>query len=126
MRVARTLAAVNSARAFHFKGLVEVYGDNASLCFYCGRASQRMTRDHVMPISLGGQTTLDNLVPACTRCNALKGSRAPREWFSRHPRFAFHFMKYATAAAKELRAIAEPHAARYTVKRNLWGDAEWL
>lgn len=42
-------------------------------CFYCGRQT-KLTKDHVVPISRGGSDTLDNIVPACMRCNRLKSA----------------------------------------------------
>lgn len=47
-------------------------------CQYCG-ARERLTIDHVMPRSRGGRDAWDNLVTACTGCNARKGSRTPEE-----------------------------------------------
>ncbi|MBI3362321.1 MAG: HNH endonuclease [Chloroflexi bacterium] len=45
----------------------------ANRCEYCrspGRlATQRFTVDHVLPISAGGKTALDNLAWACSGCN---------------------------------------------------------
>lgn len=31
--------------------------------------------DHVVPVSAGGKTTLDNLVPSCKRCNRIKSNK---------------------------------------------------
>ena len=36
--------------------------------------------DHLTPLSRGGSHTLENLVPACGRCNMQKGSRTYDEW----------------------------------------------
>ncbi len=47
-------------------------------CQYCG-SSKRLTLDHVMPRSRGGQHTWDNVVIACERCNSRKGDRTPME-----------------------------------------------
>ena len=43
-------------------------------CQYCGNRfeSADLTFDHVIPRSKGGQTTWDNILMACMRCNALK------------------------------------------------------
>jgi 5-methylcytosine-specific restriction endonuclease McrA len=43
-------------------------------CQYCSRH-----RNHVKPISRGGANTWDNVVTACTKCNARKGNRLPME-----------------------------------------------
>ena len=50
-------------------------------CQYCGchGTVQDLTFDHVMPRSRGGQTTWENVVTACARCNLAKGGRTPRE-----------------------------------------------
>jgi 5-methylcytosine-specific restriction endonuclease McrA len=52
-----------------------------STCQYCGRqfAPSDLTLDHVQPRSRGGESTWDNLVACCKRCNHLKGSRTPEE-----------------------------------------------
>lgn len=44
-------------------------------CAYCGRKMQRLTMDHITPISQGGEHTLSNVVPACKSCNSKKGNR---------------------------------------------------
>jgi 5-methylcytosine-specific restriction endonuclease McrA len=54
-------------------------------CQYCGKhrddlgRRERLTRDHVKPLSRGGKNTWDNVVTACTKCNARKGNRLPME-----------------------------------------------
>jgi 5-methylcytosine-specific restriction endonuclease McrA len=54
-------------------------------CQYCGKhrdemsRSDHLTRDHVKPISRGGKNDWDNVVTACTRCNARKGDKLPVE-----------------------------------------------
>ena len=48
-------------------------------CVYCGTASQRLTLDHVIPRSRGGDSTWENVVTACAPCNLRKGDRTPEE-----------------------------------------------
>lgn len=43
-------------------------------CQYCGSTSE-LTFDHVVPRSLGGKTTWENVVTACASCNLSKGAR---------------------------------------------------
>ena len=50
-------------------------------CQYCAERyrSDELTIDHVVPRSRGGETSWDNCVLSCVRCNARKGDRTPRE-----------------------------------------------
>lgn len=53
-------------------------------CAYCGK-EDKLTMDHVTPISQGGTTTLGNIIPACQSCNSSKGNRDLIEWYARQP-----------------------------------------
>lgn len=46
-------------------------------CVYCG-AKNDLTFDHVLPRSMGGRTTWENIVTACSPCNMKKGGRTPK------------------------------------------------
>jgi 5-methylcytosine-specific restriction endonuclease McrA len=54
-------------------------------CQYCGRhrselrGRQFLTRDHVLPVSRGGENLWRNVVTACSPCNNRKGDRLPEE-----------------------------------------------
>lgn len=48
------------------------------LCAYCD--NEAATWDHVVPITRGGQTTPNNILPACSRCNSSKGNRDLLMW----------------------------------------------
>jgi len=50
-------------------------------CQYCGHkfSTHQLSLDHVVPKSRGGQTTWENIVCACLRCNVRKGGRTPAE-----------------------------------------------
>ncbi|HEX9939468.1 MAG TPA: HNH endonuclease, partial [Longimicrobium sp.] len=43
------------------------------------RTGHRLTRDHVMPVSRGGQDVWRNVATACEPCNNLKADRTPDE-----------------------------------------------
>jgi len=60
-------------------------------CAYCGctpKRNQRLTRDHLQPVSNGGSTTPDNIVPACSSCNSSKGADDFKDWYMRQPFFS--------------------------------------
>jgi len=44
-------------------------------CAYCGGPFHDV--EHFIPRALGGSDDFENLVPACSECNAAKGVRAP-------------------------------------------------
>ncbi len=51
-------------------------------CLYCARQAGpgvRLTRDHVIPRVQGGADCWENVVTACSRCNAHKGGRTPEQ-----------------------------------------------
>jgi len=53
---------------------------NNSTCYYCGKIDDNGHVDHVVPIVLGGDDRLDNLVWACISCNLSKGKKLLDEW----------------------------------------------
>lgn len=54
-------------------------------CQYCGRHRKELgyreslTRDHITPISRGGDNGWTNVVTACSKCNLRKADRLPEE-----------------------------------------------
>ncbi len=58
-----------------------IFARDANLCQYCGKrfATSELSLDHVRPTCRGGDTSWENLVCACVRCNVRKGGRTPQE-----------------------------------------------
>jgi len=66
-----------------------LYDRDNGMCQYCGKHLSRGTRDengskevtidHVVPVSRGGQTTWENCVLSCLKCNHQKGDRSLEE-----------------------------------------------
>lgn len=50
-------------------------------CAYCGDDNATIL-EHVVPVALGGGTTIYNVLPACPHCNSKKSDRDPFEWFA--------------------------------------------
>jgi len=51
-------------------------------CYYCDKkvGFKNLTMDHIIPLSRGGRSTKDNLVPCCKTCNTKKKNALPVEW----------------------------------------------
>jgi len=84
--VIRLLTYVKIPR--RFRGIVTntlLFARDFYTCQYCGRKrnelkkGERLTREHVKPISRGGADSWDNVVTACSICNHKKGNRLPFE-----------------------------------------------
>ncbi len=68
-RRALILSAEGTFTQAQFNQLCASY-DNKCLC--CGKYSNHLTADHVIPISRGGANTIDNIQPLCKSCNSRK------------------------------------------------------
>lgn len=90
-------------------------------CQYCGRRSNDLTLDHVMPRSRGGPTGWENVVACCRACNAKKRDRTPDEarmQLGRKP-FAPRFM---FTSAYGLLSDIEPAWTKYLPEMRGAGD----
>lgn len=52
-----------------------IKGRAKNKCYYCQQKMQRLTMDHIIPLSKGGQHIASNIVPACRSCNSRKGNK---------------------------------------------------
>ena len=57
----------------------EVFLRDRFTCQYCGKKTQDLTLDHVVPRRQHGSHTWENVVAACTWCNLHKAGRTPVE-----------------------------------------------
>jgi 5-methylcytosine-specific restriction endonuclease McrA len=60
---------------------VNIFARDKFTCQYCGVKPPRsqLNLDHVIPRSLGGRTTWENVVCSCVECNRRKGGRTPTQ-----------------------------------------------
>ena len=57
----------------------EIFLRDRYTCQYCGKKTQELTLDHVVPRRQKGAHTWENVVAACSRCNLRKAGRTPEE-----------------------------------------------
>jgi 5-methylcytosine-specific restriction endonuclease McrA len=67
-------AARSDLTAKQWEEIKSAYGHR---CVYCGKKFKRLTKDHIIPLSRGGDHTVSNIVPACMSCNRKKHANAP-------------------------------------------------
>jgi 5-methylcytosine-specific restriction endonuclease McrA len=60
---------------------INIFRRDGDCCQYCGERLPRseLTIDHVIPRSLGGKSTWENVVCCCIDCNRRKGGRNPED-----------------------------------------------
>lgn len=84
--VIRLLTYVKIPR--RFRGIVTntlLFARDSYTCQYCGRhrnqlkKAERLTREHVKPVSRGGEDNWENVTTACSTCNHKKGNHLPYE-----------------------------------------------
>jgi 5-methylcytosine-specific restriction endonuclease McrA len=58
-----------------------LFARDGNRCQYCGRKfpTSELSLDHVVPRTLGGTSKWENIVCACTKCNAKKGGMTPEQ-----------------------------------------------
>lgn len=69
---ARERGASGTITAEEWKDLLDRY-DYKCLC--CGKTGIKLTLDHIMPLAMGGNHTIDNAQCLCSSCNSKKGVR---------------------------------------------------
>jgi 5-methylcytosine-specific restriction endonuclease McrA len=58
-----------------------LFGRDKNTCQYCGvvKPLAQLSFDHVVPTSRGGETSWENVVCCCLKCNGKKGDKLPSE-----------------------------------------------
>lgn len=82
----RGTAAQRGYNAEYQRNRAKVLAEGGPCAWGCGRPAT--TADHRIPLALGGDNGVDNLMPACGPCNASRGSKAaPSPWIRRGDRW---------------------------------------
>ena len=77
-----TIRALNNGRKALLRGVeprdlsskqwLAIVAAYRGMCVYCGIKPERITMDHIVPLSVGGGHTAANVAPACGPCNSKK------------------------------------------------------
>lgn len=87
---------------------------DGNVCHWCrrpftpgSRSPRRISRDHIIPYSLGGLSNDENMVLSCQRCNSTRGSIPYVQW-ANAVRLAFEQEPDAEDIAKIALQILKP------------------
>ena len=73
-RARKAHAPINDLTAAQWREIQQAFNFR---CAYCQRQMQRLTQDHITPLSQGGAHTVTNVIPACQSCNSKKWTGPP-------------------------------------------------
>jgi hypothetical protein len=68
-------AATKRSRSIPQDVKIAVAVRDEGLCQHCGTSAGPMQYDHVIPYSMGGDNSVENIQLLCRRCNAAKSNR---------------------------------------------------
>jgi 5-methylcytosine-specific restriction endonuclease McrA len=71
-RRARRKGSNGSHTASEWKAIKTYYGN---ICLACGCNQCQLTKDHILPLVMGGTDNADNLQPLCKQCNSRKQAK---------------------------------------------------
>lgn len=84
--------------AMQWQGILELFEFR---CAYCG-STEKLSMEHIIPVSKGGALTKANIIVACQHCNSSRGNKKFDEWLTHIPE---------SSRAKILWYINEGHKA---------------
>lgn len=82
----RRALVVNAQGKYTPKEWRELKSRYGNRCLACGKTEPevKLTPDHVIPLSLGGSNSIDNIQPLCWSCNAAKQARSTIDYRSNY------------------------------------------
>ncbi|MFM7505622.1 MAG: HNH endonuclease [Rubrivivax sp.] len=77
----------------------KLFARDRQVCAYCGGRFHvdELTREHIVPVSRGGEDTWMNCITACRTCNGHKGNRLPEE-----ARMALMYLPYVPSLHEDM------------------------
>ena len=76
--IARQMNEKNIINTLTAEEWINILKEYKFKCAYCGKEFtlfDRETRDHIIPLSKGGNNIKENIVPACRSCNSKKNNK---------------------------------------------------
>ena len=70
-----TAPAAKRSRSIPQDAKIAVAVRDEGLCQHCGTSAGPMQYDHVIPYSMGGDNSVENIQLLCRRCNGAKSNR---------------------------------------------------
>jgi 5-methylcytosine-specific restriction endonuclease McrA len=74
-QVSQARAVLYAESDFTFNDWLSILDSFNHACAYCLRIDVKLTMDHVIAVSRGGEHTVENVIPACRSCNSRKYNR---------------------------------------------------
>lgn len=56
-------------------------------CCYCNK-EKPLTQEHFIPVTKGGEYTINNIIPSCQSCNSSKGNRPFTIWYKAYKSYS--------------------------------------
>lgn len=74
--IKRRARKANSEGSYSAKEWDDLCRSYLGACVYCGVQPEKLTADHIVPLSKGGSNFIENIVPACKSCNSSKHNKS--------------------------------------------------
>ena len=88
--------------------------ENNNICIYC-RNQDKLTIEHILPRSRGGEDITDNIVMVCKHCNSSKGDKGLYEWLTLSEKDNHHRI----AEGKYLKYLYSLHEKNNTLDKDI-------
>lgn len=82
----RRIAKLENGGSFSADEWINVCVEFGGICAYCGKEA-KLTADHIVPVSKGGASNINNIVPVCQSCNSSKHNYDLDAWYPQQPFF---------------------------------------
>lgn len=89
----------------------------AGICVYCNKHFNRLTIDHFIPLSKGGEHRVANLIVCCQSCNSSKNDNNGYDWLIKNNNVKA-LKRMESFLKKSFKITEELHSA-YVMKRKL-------